>query len=368
MLFLVIFLSVYFVLNLYFFKKVSKAINLNTVFVYLFSLVMTILPIFYKLYDKAGFDNFYISFSILLWIGFVLIFFVYYIFIDVYHVLLNISHKILGHNPFPHFPAKISFFAVIILSFITIAYGYYETLSLDIYQFKINSKKVDRDIKILHISDLHLNQVMREDKIKLILDVYNKVKPDIVISTGDLVDGNVSNKDSYIALLNKINPPLGKYAILGNHEYYAGVSQSIKFIERSGFILLRDSYIYLPENIAIVGMDDDESIKFGIKRSFNDYSLLDSVDKSRFVIFLRHQPKIERDIAGRFDLALSGHTHGGVLFPIKYILKKIFITDAGIVKIGNSYVFVSKGVGTGGPPIRVGAPPDVAVFYIKKSQ
>lgn len=367
MIFLLFFFSVYFGLNFYFFRKVKKFVNLNSFFVYLFSVMATVSPALYKFYDKVGFDNFYLSFSILLWMGFVFIFFVYHIFIDFYHLLLNFSHKIFGHNPLPHFNSKISFLVIFILSILTTAYGYYETLNLNVYQFRIKSNKVGRDIKILHISDLHLNQVMREEKIKMIIDVYNKVRPDIVISTGDLVDGNVLNKDSYIHLLNQLNPPLGKYAILGNHEYYAGVDQSIMFTQKAGFKLLRDSYVDLPENITIAGVDDDEAVRFGVIRESDDKTLLKNLDKNRFIIFLRHQPKIERELSKYFDVALCGHTHGGVLFPVRYILRKMFISDAGLVKIGDSYVFVSRGVGTGGPPIRIGAPPDIAVFYIKKS-
>lgn len=367
MLFLAVFLSVYFGLNLYFFKKLSLAVRLGRAGTYILAGVFSISPVVYKFYDRAGFDSFYLSFSILLWMGFVLFFFVYHLPVDIYHGMLWLSHRVLGHNPLPHLPGKVSLPAVLSLAVITSAYGYYETINPEVYRFEIRTSKIDRDIKILHVSDLHLNQVMREDKIRLIKQIYDTVQPDILISTGDLVDGNLKDKDEYIKLLSQINPPLGKYAVLGNHEYYAGVQQAVEFTQKAGFVLLRDSYVNLPDNIVIAGVDDDEAVRFGVVRKYDDLSLLKNIDRDRFVIFLRHQPRIDPELANYFDLALCGHTHGGVLFPVKYILRRMFITDAGLVRVGSSYVFVSRGVGTGGPPIRVGAPPDVAVFYIKKA-
>lgn len=365
--FLFIFLTIYYLINFYFSRKMRVAFNLKKGSEYIISIFLTLSIILYKFMDKNLIDNFIMSFSILLWMGFVILFFVLYILIDFYNVSLKVIHILTGHNPVPKVGIKKGFIIVSVLTISITAYGYYETLNLNVYRFTLYSNKVDRDIKILHISDLHLNQVMREDKIRAILEVYQKEKPDIVISTGDLVDGNMSDKINYIRLLWSIDPPFGKYAIIGNHEYYAGINQAIEFTKKSGFLILRDEYVYLPFNLAILGVDDDEAKRFGVLRKMDDDELLDRVDKGRFIIFLRHQPRINGGIAGKFDLALSGHTHGGVLFPVKYILRKIFITDFGLIKLGSSYIYVSRGVGTGGPPIRIGSPPDVAIFEIKKS-
>ncbi|MEZ0323598.1 MAG: metallophosphoesterase [Hydrogenothermaceae bacterium] len=365
--FVFVFLSIYLLINLYFFKKMNDSFNIKGKTIYLLAFLLTLSPILYKIYDKYGYDNFLLSFSILLWMGFVTLFFIFFLLVDVYNIALRVIHRITGNNPIPSISDRKAFIVILLLSLSATAYGYLETLNLKIYRFTIPSEKIDRNIKIMQISDLHLNQVMREDKIKMVLDIYYREKPDIVISTGDLVDGNLKYKLSYIQLLQKINPPLGKFAILGNHEYYADVNQAIEFTEKAGFKLLRDDIFYLPDNIVLVGVDDEEAKRFGVNRKVYDLDLLNKVDRSKFIIFLKHQPKIDERYKNKFDLALSGHTHGGVLFPVRYILRKIFITDAGLVKLGNGYVFVSRGVGTGGPPIRISAYPDIAIFEIKKS-
>ncbi len=363
--FLVVFLSIYGYMHLYFIKKLKSAFDIKSKFLYLI-LIMTLSPAFYKYYDKLGYDNYYMSLFILLWMGFIMLFFLYYLFIDIYHFILKISEKILKHNPLPHISSFKGFIFITVLTLSSMAYGYYETLNLKVYKFEIYSDKIKRDVKILHISDLHLNQVMREDKINLVLDIYNKEKPDIVISTGDLVDGYVLTKESYVKLLNQMNPPLGKYAILGNHEYYNHVNQAIEFTEKAGFKVLRDETFSI-QDLAFVGVDDEEAERFKIRKSIPEKELFKNVDDSKFVIFLKHQPKLDNGLIGKFDLMLAGHTHGGVLWPVKFILRKIFITDAGFLKINNSYIFVSRGIGTGGPPIRIGCPPDMAIFYLKSS-
>jgi predicted MPP superfamily phosphohydrolase len=297
--------------------------------------------------------------------GFTILFFLYFIFIDLYNFLIKLSNKVFGINPLPSLKSKTAFTFIFLLTTLSVAYGYYETLNINVYRFVIYSDKVQKDLKIMHISDLHLNQVMREDKIRKILDVYKKENPDIVISTGDLVDGKVSHRESYISLLKQINPPLGKYAILGNHEYYTDINDAIKFHILSGFKLLRNEAV--SENgINIVGVDDVDGVRLGYIPKYPEIDLFIGLDKSKFTIFLKHQPKLDNKLVGNFDLMLSGHTHGGVIFPVRYVLRKLFVTDFGFLKIKDSYIFVSRGVGTGGPPIRIGCPPDVAILEIKK--
>ncbi|MDM7272912.1 metallophosphoesterase [Sulfurihydrogenibium azorense] len=367
MLFYIVFFSLYAFMHFYFIYKLKRAFNIRVLKLYLISPLFIFSPYFYRMYDKVGYDLYYLSLFILVCMGFIMLFFIYYILIDFYHFLIRVFYKIFGINPLPSIRNNISFVFVLLLTISSLAYGYYETLNPKIYRFVIYSDKIKKDIKILHISDLHLNQVMREDKIKLVLDVYNKEKPDIVISTGDLVDGKVSYRKSYVELLKNMNPPLGKYAILGNHEYYTDINDAVKFHLLSGFQLLRNETTSIDKvNVAIIGVDDIDGVRLGYIAEYPEKDLFKGLDKTKFVIFLKHQPKLDKTLVGEFDLMLSGHTHGGVLFPVRYILRKIFIADFGLVNIGSSYIFVSRGVGTGGPPIRIGCPPDVAIFEIKK--
>jgi hypothetical protein len=130
------FFSVYGFMHLYFIKKLKLAFNIDSKFLYLI-LIMTLSPVFYKYYDKLGYDKFYMSLFILLWMGFIMLFFLYYLFIDIYHFILKISERILKHNPLPHISSFKSFIFITVLTLSSMAYGYYETLNLKVYKFEI---------------------------------------------------------------------------------------------------------------------------------------------------------------------------------------------------------------------------------------
>ncbi|RMH09009.1 MAG: metallophosphoesterase [Aquificota bacterium] len=290
---------------------------------------------------------------------------------DLYEGFVLFSKRFLGINPLPLPAGKLRLFLVLLFAFSLSAYGYFETLNLKVERITLYSDKISANsVKILHISDLHLGPVMGMDKIRLVYEVYKREKPSMIVSTGDLVDGNMRNKSHLALALAQMVTPLGKYAVLGNHEYYRGVEQAVDFTQKAGFVLLRGKSLYIPEvNITLVGIDDDDCRFFNqCVGTLSDYQLLRRVDQKSFVLYLKHKPRIEERAVGLFDLMLSGHTHGGVYYPVgRLILTRLFITDRGLVRLGDGYLYVSKGVGTGGPPIRLFSPPDVAVIEILKT-
>ncbi len=309
----------------------------------------------------------------LLWMGFLLYLVVVALLFDLYRLLVYTLRRLLKINPLPLLSKRTTAYWVLLLSTALSVYSYYETLNLRVEKYTIYTDKLPPQVKrlrIMHISDLHLGPVMGMDKIRLVMDVYEREKPDLVVSTGDLVDGNMKNKLYLADALSKMKPPLGKYAVLGNHEYYRGVQQAVGFTQKAGFRLLRGEGIYLKEyNLSIVGIDDDDCRFFkACVGTLSDKKLLKSFQKG-FVLYLKHKPRIEDGTEELFDLLLSGHTHGGVYYPVgKLILTKMFISDRGFHSLGNAYVYISKGVGTGGPPMRLFSPPDVAIIDLVNKQ
>ncbi|MDW8032868.1 MAG: metallophosphoesterase [Aquificaceae bacterium] len=304
----------------------------------------------------------------LLWIGFLFYLFLFGLLLELYRGFVLISKSLLNVNPLPTPSPKASLLLILLLSLLLSAYSHYETLNLKVERFTLETEKlppgVER-IRILHISDLHLGPVMGMDKIELVRKVYERESPQLVVSTGDLVDGNMKDKLYLAQALSEINPPLGKYAVLGNHEYYRGVEQAVEFTERAGFRLLRGEIIYLREyNLAVVGIDDKDCRFFRkCKGTLSDENLLQKTERKNFVLYLKHRPELEEGSEELFDLMLSGHTHGGVYYPVgKLLLTRMFLGDRGLHKLGDAYIYISKGVGTGGPPMRLFSPPDVAVI------
>ncbi|MDQ7082450.1 MAG: metallophosphoesterase [Aquificota bacterium] len=203
---------------------------------------------------------------------------------------------------------------------------------------------------------------MGEDRIDMVLEVYEREKPDMVVATGDMVDGNMRGKDHLADLLRAVNPPLGKYAVLGNHEFYRGPEQAVEFLERAGFEVLRCGWVNVGDHIVVAGVDDPAG------NGCDEEKALKGVDPSRFVILLKHRPSVRRETLPLIDLQLSGHSHGGVLFFVGLtVLRVLYETDRGIREVApGKFIVVSKGVGTGGPPMRLLSPPDVAVITLAR--
>ncbi len=349
--FIIIFFFLYSLIHIYLYRKIVRAFNLNLslkLFLISFLTFTTLSPALWKVLDKNGFDTFYIAFFSLMWMGYLIYFFLSGIIID---FLVKDKRR--------------NFYITLLLTLILGTYSHIETYYLKVEKYRIFSEKIKEPVKILHISDLHLGPVIREDKVSLVLKVYKKEKPDIVVATGDIVDGNADNIAKLSKLLSKMNPPLGKYAVVGNHEFYAGIEKAIKFLEDSGFKVLGGEYVKVNDFLIVAGVDDNTGKYFGYK-IVSEEEILKNVDTKSFVILLKHRPKVSKEALNYVDLILSGHTHGGVLFFVGYtVLRLIYETDRGIKELRKGkYIIVSKGVGTGGPPMRLLSPPDIIIIEL----
>ncbi|MFN7064796.1 MAG: metallophosphoesterase [Aquificaceae bacterium] len=372
--FIPIFLSLFALMHVYVYLHLVKAFNSIVIrFIGIMTFLIGFLSPFLWRYADANWNPqiaYYIAFGGLLWMGFLLYFLVNLLIFDLYKAFVFLSKRLFGLNPLPIPSRKGSLLTALFFSIALSSYSHYETLNLRVERFTLYTDKLPESIdhiKILHLSDLHLGPVMGMDKIRPILSIYEREKPHIVISTGDLIDGNMRDKRHLAIALGQMNPPLGKYAVFGNHEYYRGVDQAVEFTQEVGFKLLRgDTFLLKDYNISLVGIDDDDCRFFRVcKGTLSDVELLKGAKRDSFVIYLKHKPRLERGAEELFDLMLSGHTHGGVYYPVgRLILTKIFISDRGLHRIGDAHLYISKGVGTGGPPMRLFSPPDVAILEI----
>lgn len=245
-------------------------------------------------------------------------------------------------------------------------YGYYEaknvvTEHLTIKSYKI-PVKVER-IRIVQISDVHLGQVVRESRLKAIVALINAASPDILVSTGDLVDGHQKHFSGIESFFLEVKPKLGKYAVLGNHEYYAGIVESEKFMKTAGFKILKNQTFELGGLISITGVDDSRNKAAQSSNAIIESELLKHAAKSGFRLLLKHRPIVEETSAGSFDLQLSGHVHKGQIFPFNLLTWLSFPVRTGLTIMENgSSLYVSRGTGVWGPPIRFLAPPEITVI------
>jgi len=243
-------------------------------------------------------------------------------------------------------------------------YGYFNALNIRINRvsFERGSPLSKIGMKVVMLSDVHLGIIVDEDRFKKIVDRVNSLNADAVFVVGDLVDENVEKIQEMKHLLSSFKTRLGVYAVTGNHEYYAGVERSVKLMEDSGFHVLRGGSIVVENKFNLLGIDDNTALSFGMS-VVPLKTIADKIDNKLPRIFLYHKPiKLNEAIENKIDLMLSGHIHDGQLFPFKFFTNWIYKLPSRNFKIGDTNFFVSSGVGTWGPPMRVLTTPEIVLL------
>jgi predicted MPP superfamily phosphohydrolase len=303
------------------------------------------------------------------WMGLVFLFFFCSLAIDIYRILLYATGRMF-HTGFPFLipSPRIAFFIALLTTGATAAFGYYEARTIQTETVVIRSPKIPEEIgaiTIAQISDVHLGLIVRHERLKRILSAVRRANPDILVSTGDLVDGQIDNLTGLAELLQAVNPPYGKFAITGNHEFYAGLDQALNFAQSAGFTVLRGETYDAAGIITVVGIDDPTGKYFGSYRGVSEKTLLSHHSNKKFVLLLKHIPIVNKEAVGLFDLQLSGHTHGGQIFPFSLITRLFFPFHTGLIPLSHgSQLYVSRGSGTWGPPIRFLSPPEVTIIKL----
>jgi uncharacterized protein len=371
-LFLLTFFLLYGSLHLYAFLRLRAAFVFSTmtgILIAGFMLVMIVSPIIIRFSEKAGFDLFarimsYVGYS---WMGVIFLFFSFSLLIDIYRLIIPAGGFILGRDlTYLAIIPRYAFFIPLVISLSIAVYGFFEAGNIRTEELTIRSHKIPADIqrvRIAQISDVHLGLIVRESRLKNILAVVEKANPDILVSTGDLVDGQIDNLAGPVAMFREINPRYGKYAITGNHEFYAGLDQAIRFTEQAGFTMLRGEKVDIKDVLTIAGVDDPQVRYFGPHSGRSERELLSDIPDNKFALLLKHRPLLDKSSRGLFDLQLSGHVHRGQIFPFSIITGLYYETQAGLAALSDgSSLYVSRGSGTWGPPIRFLSPPEVTII------
>jgi predicted MPP superfamily phosphohydrolase len=309
-----------------------------------------------------------LAFIAYLWMAALFLFFCISLSLDLINLVARMVHWAVRVVPGP-FPlaGRTAFLISAGLALAICIYGYFEASNVRQEVLRIETAKLPAEIgklTIVQMSDVHLGLIIRCDRLEKMLEVVKAAKPDIFIVTGDLVDAQINHLTGLADLLREVNPPYGKYAITGNHEYYAGLGKALDFTRNAGFTVLRNVAVKAGP-IMIAGVDDRTGVQLKQGKPVSELALLGGLPRDTFRLFLKHQPRIDPVTIGLFDLQLSGHTHKGQIFPFTYLTRLTFPLNAGRYDLGSgSVLYVSRGTGTWGPPIRFLAPPEVTVIEL----
>jgi hypothetical protein len=314
------------------------------------------------------------AFSGYLWMGFLILFFFPSIFLDLYNLIVISSEFIFKQRMDKFiFSPSLTFFIPLSISVSLTLYGFFRARNLGLKRIVIKTNKLPegiKSLKIAQLADVHLGIIVREGLLDKAIRMIEEEKPDLILSTGDLIDGGIEHIEHLKDKLMGLNAPLGKFAIIGNHEFYTGIKRSQKFLEESGFVVLRSEGREVNGIINIIGIDDAETRSS--KKDDNEYKksereILSELPQDRFTLLLKHKPEVDEESLGFFDLQLSGHTHNGQIFPINIIVRFFFYPHSSYKELSKgSAIYVSGGVGTAGPPVRLFSPPEIPIIEIQR--
>jgi len=369
--FISIFLSLYGLLHLYAFLKVRTAFGMGkwtSMALVFFMLAMLLSVVAARIMEKHGMAALThgVAFVAYVWMGLLFLFVSAAILLDLWGLFCNVGRH-LFHGLDKWFPTpKALFFTALAVSVLGSMYGYLEAMTIRNEHITIRTHKLPKGkerFRIVQISDVHLGRLVGEKRLNAILKKVAAAEPDILVSTGDLLDGPMDNTPGILELFRRLPTPDGKFAVMGNHEFYVGVDRSVRVTEAAGFRVLRGNGVHVNDVIFVAGVDDAAAERYGLLEGASEARLLARVPKDRFALLLKHRPYVTPTGDRYFDLQLSGHTHGGQIFPFSLIIKMLYPKDAGLLKLKNgAHLYVSRGAGTWGPPIRFFAPPEITVI------
>ncbi|WP_454197860.1 metallophosphoesterase [Nocardia sp. Marseille-Q1738] len=216
--------------------------------------------------------------------------------------------------------------------------------------------------RIAVVSDVHLGPILGRGFAERVVRTVNDTQPDLIAVVGDLVDGSVEHLRSAVEPLAGLRARHGAFFVTGNHEYFSGAEQWIEHVQELGMHLLANARTELP-GFDLAGVNDVQGERIGQGPDFG--KALGDRDRARTAVLLAHQPILIDDaVAHGVDLQLSGHTHGGQIWPGNYLAGLVNPTVAGLERYGDTQLYVTRGAGAWGPPVRVGAPSDITVVEL----
>ncbi|HDR15388.1 MAG TPA: metallophosphoesterase [Desulfobacteraceae bacterium] len=368
--FIATFISLYGLLNYYFYRKAAGCISCKSwgkALPAAFLLLMVFAPFLVNFASAAGLHNVALVSA---WIGYtwmaaVFLFFCVHAAVDIVSVVRWIFLRISGRSRavFERRRAVFAISAAMVSA--ALAWGFLEARTIRIEHVGIYSDKLSEPVRIAHLSDLHFGVMNGERFAAKVARLLEEINADIVVSTGDMIDRGLADFEGTAAVLRGVTAAAGKYAVAGNHEFYTGIEKSAEFHEKSGFTFLRNSAVFVSDRLTIAGVDDPAGRRYGINPDFFERRLLDGVPPERFTLLLKHQPVP----AAGYDLQLSGHTHGGQIFPFNFIVGMVYPRVRGFheLECGCS-MYISRGTGFWGPPLRLFAPPEITVIEIRPEE
>jgi predicted MPP superfamily phosphohydrolase len=379
-LFLIFYFLVYGGMNLYVGLKIRAGLRLSgwtTWLLAVFLLFMMLAPLLVRALERWGVSGptRIIAFCGYFWIAISLWFCSLALILDLWNKTIRVLSLARPHRYALALPPPTALLVTALGVLLLAVLAWNENRGLTLRTVRLCSPRLPagtRPLRLVQISDVHLGMPLSGRYFDQALGALARAQPDMVVSTGDLRDGTGGTPTARFAQrFAALQPPLGKFAVLGNHEFYAGVESSLAFIRACGFRVLRGEALVAtggPAPLLVAGIDDAAGIAMQVPVNRDENAILPRESDRPFTILLKHQPMIRPASADRFDLQLSGHTHGGQIFPFNLPVHLLYTYVSGLYRAGAGSIYVSRGTGSWGPPLRLLAPREIALFVIEPAE
>ena len=257
--------------------------------------------------------------------------------------------------------------AAFVITVLLSVYSLYEGMKFPaIKETVIKTDKIDYPFKIIALTDTHITSVTSVSYVEKLVRTVNALKPDITVLVGDIIDAKPASLEAQMQALAKLDAKYGVFVTLGNHEFYYGsVEWENKFRRMGLFYLANEGLNLNGANVYVSGLPDPQLLMISDQTMQGIKSTLKAAPEGAYRIFLSHSPRFIRRLnKDLIDLQISGHTHGGQIFPFHFLVKRFNDFVAGLYDVDGMKLYVSRGAGGWGPPMRLFAPSEISVITL----
>jgi predicted MPP superfamily phosphohydrolase len=366
LLFFSAFFGVFILLNMYISKRLVKKLDISDkakLYLHIFLFLNLIGIVFYMLSRYYVDIPSWLYFLFSIPIGILFLLFCTAIVYDISRVLLSFAPISDSRRVFLKKTLDISSFAV---ASTLMTRSLYEARFVKLEKVDIKIKNLKEPYKIAQISDLHIGGLINRDFVREMVERINILNPDIVVITGDLIDIDILRAMDTVDELAKLKSKFGTYYVVGNHEYFHGVEKIITAVKSLGIRVLENENVYVGENergFNLAGVYDIMGYRTETYMPNLVKALKDKKDSP--TLLLAHQPKFIQEVVGGVDLMLSGHTHGGQIYPFRFLVALQQPYVSGLHKYNEELqIYVNKGTGFWGPPMRLGSSSEITLISL----
>ncbi len=372
--FFITFFTVYTLLNYYVFIKAYHLLPNNWVvkliYIFLFVLVSYGYVLSKSLYNYLSVTVYDIWLTLgAIWFA-MLVYFVLILFAIDLILLLNKIFRFLPKFLFQYKFKLIASSAVFLIVSMLVFLGNLNKRDIIITTFEIDIPKMNaksNSLNIVMASDIHLSPIDGERLLPKLVEKINSLNPDIIFFVGDIVDdkAEILEAQGIGRSFLKLKSKYGLFTINGNHEFINGINSSVRYAQKLGMTVLRDTAVLIDESFYLIGRDDTTKFRFEgeHRKSLSEIVKgLDSFPK----ILLDHTPfNLSEAVNNKINLQLSGHTHHGQIWPANIIISMIYEISWGYKKKSDTHFYVTSGAGTWGPPVRTGSKSEIVEIKVK---